>query len=267
MEFVHSLRNPSAPMAFCSFEAMHTAVELLFVCDEEARARALCDSVQELFARLERVFSRHLPDAELSRLNATLEPFEAGDELYFALELCEQLRLATKGYFDIAALSPTLHRPAYSTLPPVHKVQRRSGDIMLDMGGFGKGFALEKAKKLLVDGGIASAILNAGNSSVLAIGRHPLGDCWKVSPEKDGSTEFRLLDSALSVSGVAGFGRGHIVDPKTGKTVSKDRNVAVTGRSALVCEVLSTALYAAPAELHAGILESFGNYEKHEIKQ
>lgn len=265
-EFIHSTANPSAPVAYCSFMAMHTKVELLFVIDDEERARELCEAVEGLFENTEKSMSRHLPGLGLAVVNSTESAVQVDDDLYFAIEMCEQLRRATGGYFDIAALSPTRQRPACRTYPPTHQVQRCFPEVILDLGGFAKGYALEKARTLLQDAGVQNALLNAGNSSVLGIGTHPLGDAWMVSPASDAGVQFNLHDSALSVSGRNGSGRDHIVDPKTGNMASKVLGIAVTGRSALVCEALSTALYAAPESEHGAIMAQFEDYEITDIR-
>ena len=245
---------------------MHTKVELLFVMEDGNRAKELCEAVEALFEKTEKSMSRHLPGQGLAVVNSTESAVQVDDDLYFAIEMCEQLRRATGGYFDIAALSPSRQRPAYRTYPPTHQVQRCFPEAILDLGGFAKGYALEKAKALLQEAGVKKALLNAGNSSVLGIGTHPLGDAWLVSPAGDTDVQFRLHDSALSVSGRNGTGRDHIVDPKTGAMASKVLGIAVAGRSALVCEALSTALYAAPDAEHDAILAQFEDYEITDIR-
>lgn len=265
LKFIHSTRNPEAPVAFCSFAAMHTKMEMLFVEAERDRAERLCREVKEMTADLERSLSRHIPGSCLFRLNRTDDAGKVDDTLYFALELCEQMRGATKGYFDIAALSPTRHRPAYVTEPSSHEVRRSGSDVTIDLGGFAKGFALEKIREHLASAGVMAALVNFGDSSVLGMGHHPFGEYWSVSPAK-GSGEFHLNDSALSISGRAKGGIEHIVDPSTGRLASKTGSVAVSGRSALICEILSTALYAAPEEKWKDVLSSFPGYETKEIR-
>lgn len=259
-EFIHSLKNPAAPMVYCAFGAMNTRFELLFLEKDEKSGRKIARRAEDCALGLEKKLSRHIPASGLSALNVGEGAVKVDDELYFTLELCEQLRAATLGYFDIAALSPTISRPAYRTFPPAHEAERTSKDILLDLGGFGKGYAVEKIKTILLEEGIGKALINAGNSSVAAIGSHPLGAEWSVSPAAGGK-EFRLKDSSISISGRGPGGRAHIVDPKTGKPVSEGPDLAVLGRSALLCEVLSTALYAAPAEDREKLIANFEGYK------
>lgn len=267
IKFIHSSTNPDAPVAYCSFTAMHTVIEVLFEHADEQKSRDICTAVKDMVVDLENKLSRHLAASDITKLNCSSSPVALCEELYFSLELCEQFRKATKGYFDIAALSSSRHRPAYETLPAEHKARRCDKDIKLDLGGFAKGFALEKVRGLLEKTyGIENALINFGNSSVVGLGHHPLGDCWPVSPAKKGSGQtFRLKDSALSISGKTAGVREHIIDPCTGCLASKEKDIAVIGPSALVCEILSTALYAAPKKEWPAMLQNFAAYKVEEI--
>lgn len=245
---------------------MHTEMEVLFIHPDRGAARQICEEIRTLAAELEMKFSRHVVQGELRRLNEATGPVVLSDDLFMAVELCEQFRNATAGYFDIAALSTTRERPALRLYPPTHEAQRSSKDVLLDFGAFAKGYALDRVRKMLVEEyGIASALLDFGSSSVLGIGTHPLGDCWKVSDDRE-RVCFRLKDSALSISGRARSGRAHIMDPHTLVPVSKDADVAVTGPSASICEVLSTALFAAPKGEWDRITAHFDKYEIKELK-
>ena len=65
---------------------------------------------------------------------------------------------------------------------------------------------------------------------------------------------------------IASHGRGHIIDPATGNTLEKEGLVAVTGPSAMVTEVLSTALWVAPADRRGDMLAAFDGYRACEVR-
>ncbi|MBQ9192517.1 MAG: FAD:protein FMN transferase [Bacteroidales bacterium] len=114
------------------------------------------------------------------------------------------------------------------------------------------------------------ALLSFGGSSTAAVGKHPFGEPWPASvahayyPSRTAHT-FPLSGESLSVSGKDPHGRGHIIDPSTGNTVEKEGLVAVTGPSAMVTEVLSTALWVAPADRRGGLISAFEGYRAWEI--
>ena len=271
MEFVYSTKNPSVPTAYSRLDAMHTQCEILLPFLAEEEARALVDSVWFLVQAADRRYNRFLPGSALAEVNrkAAGEAVEVDEELFMVLQLCETFRKATSGYFDVTAGSRVPDREVMLDAS-AHTVRFSRPGMRLDLGGFAKGFVLEQAVRE-VSAHSGSALLSFGGSSVAAVGRHPLDAPWPVAvahsyyPGRTAHT-FPLEGAALSVSGKDPRGRGHIVDPATGNTLQKEGLVAVTGPSAMVTEVLSTALWVAPAERRGEILAAFDGYRAWEIR-
>ncbi|MDE7128275.1 MAG: FAD:protein FMN transferase [Bacteroidales bacterium] len=268
MEFIYSDRNPSARTAFVSFDAMHTVFEMILVNVEEEKARRLACDVESLLHSLQSLLDRHAAGSAFSMINAAGEGVAVGvdDELFSILQFCEAFRRGTYGYFDISALSVYAVAPPYVLDAEARTVALSSGHVMLDAGGFGKGYALDCVKELLAAEGVSDCLLNFGDSSVSGAGRHPFGDGWQVSV-KDSADMFCLRDGSLSISGCMPDGKAHIVNPASRQMVSRDYMIAVEGRSAFVCEVLSTALFAAPDEMRQALMSSFDGYGYTEIRK
>ena len=271
MKFVYSTRNPSVPTAYSRLDAMHTRCEILLPFMPEDEARVLVDSVWSMVQDADRRYNRFLPGSALAEVNrkAVAEAVEVDEELFLILQLCETFRKATSGYFDVTAGSRVPDREVLLDAS-AHTVRFSRQGMQLDLGGFAKGFVLEQAVRK-VAARAQSALLSFGGSSVAAVGGHPLGAPWPVSvahsyyADRTAHT-FPLENEALSVSGKDPRGRGHIVDPLTGNTLEKEGLVAVTGPSAMVTEVLSTALWVAPAERRGDILAAFDGYKAREIR-
>ena len=271
MEFRYSTRNPAVPTAFSRLDAMHTKCEILLPFLAEDEARALVEDVWSMVQAADRRYNRFLAGSVLAEVNrkAAAEAVEVDEELFLILQLCETFRKATDGYFDVTAGSRVPDR-AVLLDTAAHTVRFSRPGMRLDLGGFAKGFVLEQAVRL-VSARAGSALLSFGGSSVAAVGRHPLGAPWPVAvahsyyADRTAHT-FPLEDAALSVSGKDPRGRGHIVDPATGNTLEKEGLVAVTGPSAMVTEVLSTALWVAPVEKRGDILAAFDGYRASEIR-
>lgn len=238
---------------------MHSRLELLFICPDAVKSRRLCEKAEELVKGESFEFDRHVPDSPTARLNSFQGRVALGEDLFFALELCEKFRSLTGGYFDVAALSEDQARPAYRLFPETHEAALAGKGHLIDFGGFAKGFALESLRNLFAAEGITDALLNFGNSSVVGMGKHPFGSCWKVRSE-EGNCTFELNDSAFSMSGRSRSGKDHIMDPHRASLAPAGPWVAVSGRSALLCEILSTAMYAAPMGERDRIMESFEGY-------
>ncbi len=272
LEFQHSTKNPLYPVSYLSFYAMHTRVELVAVGLGEPAGRELSQRVECEVKAMERRFNRFDDRSPLAVLNmrAAVEAVAVDDDLFMALELCEAFRRGTAGYFDVATNTVIGGSVSYALNPENHTVRYTSPSVKLDLGGFAKGFALERVRSLVAESGAESALINFGNSSVAGIGHHPYGEWWAVGVEHSRTQgvmarEVHLCDSAMSVSGRTPRGEYHIVNPHTGGTVAGEELILVEGRSALVAEVLSTALYAAPRVERARIMESYDGYRAVEL--
>ncbi len=142
---------------------------------------------------------------------------------------------------------------------------RTSQPVALDFGGFGKGFALDRACDVLRRAGALSALLSAGESSIAVIGEHPLGGGWPFSiphplePEQV-LVEVELKDEALSISSTVGAGahapdRAPMIRPTDGAIVTGRRTAIAVDRSGARAEAMSTALLVADGAQAARLLE------------
>ena len=210
--------------------------------------------------RVESRLSRFQPGSDISRINRSAHRggVALDDELFAILDTCLCYAELTGGAFDIT-LGQGGAGPAASHL---HEIvldrEKRSiafarAGIRLDLGGFGKGYALERIRPLLGAAPVAHAFISFGESSILVKGTHPHGAAWPVGirdlyhPERP-ACSFALCDQALSSSSnyrVEDDGRleqrAHVIDPCTGTPVTGTGIACVIGNSPLQAEILSTA--------------------------
>ncbi len=220
------------------------------------------------------LFSRFDASSELSRLNASsAAPGSVTVSQDFAalLKRALALRQATGGAFDpgVGALTrlwrETSEWPARTTLEAVRRtggrgslqvVDRtltRHADVLIDLDGIAKGWAVDRCVSELRSAGVERALLSFGESSLYAIGA-PLGTKgWDVML-RDLSTHralgtLRLRDQAASVSAVFGHERriggrrvGHIIDPRNGLPLQSLAMAVVVADSATDAEAFSKAL-------------------------
>lgn len=239
---------------------------------------SLC--LQEL-NRLENMLSCYIPTSEISFLNnqAIKAPIKVNDELFAILNSCLNYYKLTQNTFDIS-LGNIIDKQERNLIDEIgadkvllndkdKTVQFASAQIKLNLGGFGKGYALSKVKDLLIKLGITSAFISFGESSVYCIGKHPHGDYWPVGIQdfyqKDKSIDtLKLVDQSISTSGNMEV-NDHIINPENGKIVTGKKLITVKCNSPLDAEVLSTALMVAEKDQLQKILNHFAEVQVMEV--
>jgi len=247
-------------------DAMNTTFSLRFrgvdAVTAQGMARECCDHLDYLESRL----SRFVEGSDVARINR----LHAGQTLYLS-EACHRCLLLamdayriTGGLFDVTLGSHIEHQKAGGAGPPpaiagrltihpdVAAVTCETPGRELDLGGIGKGFALDQLRLVLTEWGAPDALLAAGGSSLLAFGP----TVWPVdlTGELD-SARVWLTNQALSASGTAIQG-SHIVHPGGAQAMPAGpcRRVWVIAPSAALAEVWSTALMLVdPAQIAAGL--------------
>lgn len=247
-------------------EAMHTTFALRICEQDEAIARGMAHECFEQLDFLESRLSRFIDGSDVSRINH----MQAGETLYISQPCHDCLLIAlsahsqTGGLFDITLGRRIEHRKSgsHDPLPPlsgkivihpdVPAVTCEEPGREIDLGGIGKGFALDYLQQILSEWGAEGALLAAGASSLLAFGPQP----WPVDLSGDGgSTRTFLRNEALSASGT-GIQGSHIIHPAGDEampTTPCDR-VWVTAPTAALAEVWSTALMLLDPDEVAGFI-------------
>ena len=260
-------------LAGCARERLHqqesyvfgTRVELLTWDASEDKARAAMAEVLREFDRLHRAYHAWEP-SELTALNTAIAAGQS--EISVSPELAAMLadakRLAATGdelfnpaLGQLIALwgfhtdSFTPHRPDPARLAALvaarpqmadltitgNTVTSRNPAVQLDLGGYGKGYALDRAAAILKAHGVGNALINIGGN-VLALGSK--GDLpWRVGIQNP--REPRPLASlplrdgeAIGTSGdyqrffeMDGERYCHLLDPRSGRPARGTQAVTV----------------------------------------
>lgn len=236
------------------FEALHTRIDIAVCHLAEKDCKELAARVRQELLRIEKIMNRFDPKSELSILNsqAANGHADASQELAQAILDCMRYRELTCGYFDIAIHSDTKIAPPLVSVQPSspgktgdhsHQITFKHPKVSLDLGGYAKGYALDRSKEIVAAFGCRNALLSFGNSSVLAMGNHPVGQGWKISAAGQAQEE-TLFDECLTTSGNE-HGKQHILSPVSGKLIQQDFTLSVKSPTGSDGEALSTALFAA----------------------
>lgn len=208
---------------------------------EIAGAGATDEALKRTFAFFEAVdrrFSTYRGDSEISRVNGGLPRQKWSRQMRQVLDLCEQTRRETDGYFDIrVAAARTASGSANSAAAG-----------QLDPSGLVKGWAIWQAAARLGRGGISDFYIDAGGD-VQTAGRRPDGQSWRVGIRNpfDRTAVVKVLE--LSGKGVATSGtavRGqHIYNPHAPvKPLLAIKSLTVVGPNVYEADRFATAAFA-----------------------
>jgi FAD:protein FMN transferase len=204
-----------------SHEAMATVYEVYAVHADHQYAAQAAQATFDLVDRLERELSRFLPNSDITRINH----LDAGESTRVTPSTLECLAIArhmfdlTGGAFDVSIGTGL---PSLELVPDESVVRATTRGVRVDLGGIGKGYAVDLMAELLEEWGLHAALVHGGFSSVLALEPPPEHDGWPLTLS-DPSAPSRVL-ARLSVRqtalGASGLRKGdHIVDPRTGRPV------------------------------------------------
>lgn len=244
--------GPAPVLVDFSFRAMNTDVRL-FAMDPVAHTTFA--GVQQFFADFEARFSRFRLDSELSRLNRDAGVlFAASHQMITLLALAMTMHRRTNGVFDPCML-PALEAIGYdrsfelvqpfaaepvapiATAPSLAHVAfnasqrgvRLPPGARIDLGGIGKGYAVDRAIELLTP--LRDLLIDAGGD-IAARGHGPDGDGWVVSIADpfDAARDLavvRLHDVSIATSSTQRrrWRRGddvhhHLIDPRAARSVN-----------------------------------------------
>jgi thiamine biosynthesis lipoprotein len=241
-----------------------TRVEILVAGVEEARARSATSAVLREFDRLYRDYHawRSSPLGDLNKALAEGRTLEVSDEMAALLGDAKRLSALSDGLFDpgIGRLIGAwgFQSDTFRETPPDpsaladwrenragiadleidgRRIGSRSRHVSLDLGGYLKGYALDRAAAILRERGIENALINVGGN-IMALGDKN-GEPWIVGiahPRQPGPlATLKLYDGeAIGTSGdyqrffeFDGRRYCHLLDPESGEPVRHTQALTV----------------------------------------
>ena len=240
--------------------AMNTRLHAVMWGNEQDVQEQVFQQITNEIEALELLMSRFYPQSETYRLNklAGEEEVRISSELWDILQTCLLFNTTTQGYFDVCYSTKNKEKHPLQLDSINQTVRFNTKDVQLDFGGIGKGLALKQIRFVLEEHDIRNALISFGESSVLAVGRHPHGEYWPFSfkDEYQITERLQLKNTSVSVSGLH-HNNAHIFDPTLGQLSDNRNTICIQSENPVVAEVLSTALIAAPKDVHSTITESF----------
>ncbi|WP_299557499.1 FAD:protein FMN transferase [Seonamhaeicola sp.] len=263
-----------------TLKLMGSRFDITVVAANEDQAHKYIDLAVAEISRIETLISSWDPDSQTSLINknAGIRPVKVDKELFELIQRSKHISRLTDGAFDIsyASMDNIWRFDGSMTKMPTEDVIKASVDkvgyerIILDekeqtvflklkgmkigFGAIGKGYAADKAKRLLKETGVPAGIINA-SGDLNTWGRQINGDDWSVAIKNplNKNKVYALLpvyEKAVVTSGnyekrVSFNGKtySHIIDPRTGYPSTGLVSVSVFTNSAELADALATSIF------------------------
>ena len=266
---------PPTPVAVSREYLMGTFAEVRVYDGDEVGARQAIEAALAEMRALDRLMAVQRSDSDVSRLNreAARGPVRVDPRVVQVLARSVEVSRATAGAFDVTVL-PVVRAwgftdghprpPGPGPIPRIAgwrslRIDADAGTVaftdaaaQVDLGGIGKGYALDRARDVLRGRGVRSAWLDLGGN-IATLGAPPGGGAWRIAvrhPRHDGDRLgiVAMGEASVSTSSDAeqytmedGKRRGHIIDPRSGRPADALVSATVVAASATTADALSTA--------------------------
>ena len=260
---------------------MGTVVEIVAGGESSDKLEAAVDAAFAEMTRLDQLLSRHHQKSDVSRLSQSDTGTEVSVETAEVIALGLNVAQRSGGAFDLTlgqlkalwgfdqesptvpgqtALSAALDGigPAALSLQG-QEVNKRSSLLQVDLGGIGKGYAVDRAIAVLKEHGVTSAAVNAGGDMYL-LGPHAelAGRAerpWRIGIQHPRHQETLLETVQVSNRAVVtsgdyerffeedGVRYHHIFDPKSGLPARGCQSVTIIADSVALADALATAAF------------------------
>ncbi|TAG84637.1 MAG: FAD:protein FMN transferase [Burkholderiales bacterium] len=255
------------------FRAMASPCEVCVEGLSSLAAEVAAQKAANEVARIEAKYSRYRSDSIVSRINAAAggDWIAIDDETRSLLEFAQSLARESEGLFDIT--SGVLRRvwdfragklPEESSLSETlaligterilldgSNVRLADALMEIDLGGFGKEYAADRAAAVLAAEGVRHGFVNLGGD-LRALGPKQSGEPWSIGiahPREPENTiaSISLRTGALATSGDYerffehdGQRYCHILNPKTGRPVTHWQSISVLAPVCAAAGALAT---------------------------
>jgi thiamine biosynthesis lipoprotein len=262
--------------------AMGTEYTMDLYGENATRLEGAAEQAAEEVKRIDQLLSNYIPGSELSKVNreAYEHPVAVSPELFTLLSKCIEYSRESEGSFDItvgplmkvwgfykgsghlphrAEIRAALDQIGYKDVElnsQHHTVRFHKSGMVLDPGGVGKGYAVDKMVAVLRANGITSALVSGGGSSIYGLGTPPDDSRgWYIrirdpKDERKTAAEIYLNNNSVSTSGnyekfffADGKLYSHIMDPRTGYPAEGMLSVSVVAPQTLDSEVWAKPYY------------------------
>lgn len=276
-----------------SFPVMGTEVRIRFWLHDADNAQQAKQAVIDEMHRIDASMSPFRADSLLSKINdqAAIRPVVISDELFELITRSQAISKMTDGAFDITFSSlgylynyrlkqkptelqlknklPLINYRSIILNSSNNSIFFKQPGIKIDLGGIAKGHAIDNSIRILKGFGVQEASVTAGGDTYV-LGNNS-GKMWRIGikhPRAESKlvSILPLADAALSTSGdyerffiENGKRYHHILNPKTGKSVSSVQSVTIIADDSTFADALSTSVFVLGVEQGLRLVDSLEN--------
>lgn len=261
--------------------AFGTYIKLSIYSNNEKQAKKIMNSAFDEIERIDTKYNSKTKGSLVDILNVKGKSTFDAEGLYLLKEVNKAYLMSNKkyditmgplmdawGFSETSELRTTLPTPKeldkaalevdYSNLKVEgNNIKFLKNGMELDTGSFLKGYAVEKAKELMIKEGVKSGFVSS-ISSIAAIGGKGDGSPWRIGIQNpDNPSDIlgivELKNQSMGVSGdyqtyvtIGGKRYHHIIDKETKYPVNDKRMVVVVNNNSLISDLYSTAFFLMP---------------------
>ena len=290
--------NLASPQVFKqSMKLMGNQFEISVVANDLAFAdEKIALAVAEI-KRIEQLLTTFKADSQTNQINenAGIAPVKVDSEVFHLIQRSIRISEISQGAFDITygSLDKRFWNfDAQMQSLPDKEVAKKSvslinyKNVILDLetqtvflkqkgmrigfGGIGKGYAADRAKKILQEAGVGCGIVNA-SGDLSTWGTQPCGKPWTVgiADPINKYKPFSFMDisnMAIATSGsyekfvvINGKKYSHTIDPHTGFPVSGIKSVSIICPQAELADALATPVMVMGVEVGLNLINQLSN--------
>lgn len=259
---------------------MDTFVEITVIHNDKKVAQKAIDAAFDAIKGTENLMSRHMSNSDISLLNQNAgNGFQKIDrDVYEVINRSVYYSKLSRGKFDITVgiLMDRLWKfdNKNKALPTDNEIKKllslvnyrniifKGNDMisldikgmMIDVGGIGKGYAVDKGMEALKSMGIQNAVINAGGD-LKAIGARESDKPWRIGVQHPRAPSeilgvMEVNDIAIATSGdyqkyfeKNGRRYHHILDPETGCPANGIQSVTITAKDVMDADAIATTVF------------------------
>jgi thiamine biosynthesis lipoprotein len=280
-----------------TMKLMGNQFEISVVANDEAFAdKKINEAVAEI-KRIETLLTTFRPDSQTNQINENsgIKPVKVDSEVFHLIQRSLRISEISQGAFDITYGS--LDKRFWNfdkemeSLPDTETAKQSVAlinykNVILDaedqtvflkekgmrigFGGIGKGYAADRAKRLLQEAGVASGIVNA-SGDLVTWGMQPNSKPWTVGiadPENKlkSFSYMNISNMAIATSGnyekfviIDGKKYSHTIDPHTGFPVNGIKSVSIICPQAELADALATPVTVMGVEVGLNLINQLSN--------